>query len=133
MTSSSSRTGPLLVAGLLLALIFSSSTVLVQASGGDVARLAYFNYPSEMDGLTFSPGDFGRSQIQEAMAPLAVMLFNERRGDILPALGNLTWCNKNLSIPYSCAAAGNARIAFSHVLELTSLPTDFPHMMYVWC
>jgi hypothetical protein len=89
------------------------------------ARLALFHYPWGMDGVIFP--DDGFTLVQEAMAPLAALLFNERRADILPVLGQLGSCNKNMSIVYSCGSAGNARLAFSQLLGLAELPTDFPH------
>jgi hypothetical protein len=102
---------------------------LCLAASPFIARLAFFNYPWESDGILFD--DDGYLQVLESMAPLAVAMFNERRSDIIPALSNLGTCNKNLTIPYACATAGNPRIAFSHVMELAGL-TDYPHVMCVW-
>jgi hypothetical protein len=113
--------------GALLGVFMYSASVAQGAVTADnyTARLAFFNYPWELDGIVFD--DDGFTVVQEAMAPLAVLLFNERRADILPVLGQLGNCNKNLSIPYTCASGGNARFAFSQLLGLTELPTNFPH------
>ena len=91
-----------------------------------VARIGFFNYGWEIDGIIFNDDRY--TQVQEAMAPLATLLFNERRGDILPVLGTLGACNKNLTIPYTCASGGNPRIAFTSILEISKL-AYFPHFM----
>lgn len=121
-TRKMTRLGATLV-GLLLVLAGHAVAV---SNDPQVARIAYFNYPWESDGVSFA--DDGYSQLQEAMAPLAVALFNDRRADILPVLGTLGSCNKNLSIPYTCATGGNQRIAFNHVLELMGL-SNFPNII----
>ena len=68
------------------------------------ARVAYFaGIYDEYTGEPYSPADGGVSQTQEAMVPLAALLFNERRGDIIPALRDLQ-CNKNLTVNWVCDA-----------------------------
>jgi hypothetical protein len=82
---------------------FTLSINLSVASDDLVARIAFFNYMFErLNGPSYSPADGGIVQIQEAMAPLAAIIFNERRAEIIPALGNLTSCNKNISIEWVC-------------------------------
>ena len=76
----------------------------------------------------YSPEDGGVSQTQEAMAPIAVMVFNERRYDIIPALKDLN-CNKNLTIKWMCAGLSSPLVSFRNLLELAQLPADFPHFV----
>ena len=112
--------------GLLLLLWLH--LVLEKAEAGPfTARIAFFNYPWEADGVQFDDDEF--THVQEAMAPLAVALFNDRKDDIIPALGGLGACNKQLSIPYTCATAGSPRMAFAHTLELAQVGADYPHVM----
>ena len=92
----------------------------------NIARIGLFIYPWDDDGVI--DDDQGYGLVQELMGPLAVLMFNERRADILPVLGTLGNCNKNLSIPYMCATAGSPRLAFGQMLELEDLDY-FPHFV----
>ena len=100
---------------------------LAEGSPLNTARLALFNYPWEVDGTPYN--DDGYTKLIHSMAPLAVSLFNDRRDDVLPVLGTLGSCNKQLSIPYTCSTAGNSRLAFAQALEVTNSVTDYPHAM----
>ena len=74
----------------------------------------------------YSPADGGGTIIQESMAPLAALIFNERKAEIIPALAGLKNCNKNLTIPWTCSSGGNPRVIFQYVVELAQL-SDFPN------
>ena len=116
------------MASVLIIILASAlaSTTLATTQNLLVARLASFNYPWELDGIPFM--DDGYTKLVQSMAPLAVKLFNSRRDDILPILGTLGSCNKQLDIPYSCATGGNSRMAFAQAFEVASSPDKFPHI-----
>jgi hypothetical protein len=113
----------------LLALTFALVFALVNApvasvavASNKVARIGFINYMfATLNGQSY--GD--TVQVQEAMAGLAAAMFNDRRFDVIPAL-NLTGCNKNVSIEWTCSTGGSPRLAFSYVSELANLP-NHPH------
>ena len=119
---------PLWLYAVLLAVLYFHLPG-TRASTQWVGRIAYLNdminiYTDDF----YSPEDGGVSQIQESMAPIAVMVFNERRYQIIPALKDLN-CNKNLTIKWMCAGMSDPLVSFRNLLELAQLPQDFPHFV----
>jgi len=109
---------------MMLSVVTLALSCLAWYCTASVVPFAVFDWASAWNATTnsfgafYSPGDGGYTQLIEAQFSLAKAIFNERNAKILPVLGNLTGCNKNLSMPYFCNTAGNPRIAFADELEL---------------
>jgi ABC-type branched-subunit amino acid transport system substrate-binding protein len=104
-------------------LVIQLNWMVLECNSADI-RVASFDWASYDGTTSIWDGDF--TQGLSASFILAAHHFNERRQDIIPALGNLQ-CNHNISILTFCDTAGNPNRAVGDLLHLfqTQSPIHF--------